>query len=383
MNASHVIPAAGTMAVPFVRLDRDDPALVDELMAEVRTVAEESAFIMGRHVEAFEADFAAYCETEHAIGVGSGTDALALTLRALGIGAGDEVIIPANTFIATAEAVSLAGARPRVIDVDPVTGLMTAELVEQALTERVRCVMPVHLYGATVDMDPILELARSARIAVIEDACQAHGARYKGRRVGSLGDAGCFSFYPAKNLGAWGDGGAVVTDDAVLAARVQLLRSHGERPRYRHRVVGTTARLDGLQAAILRVKLRRLDEWNAQRRWAAEELRRALQGADVDLPLMPVADGDHVYHLFVIGCDDREGLREHLAARGIASAVHYPVAVHRAEAYADLGLEAGSLPVAEAMADRVCSLPIFPGMTSGQIEAVAAAVRELPLQRAA
>ena len=383
MNASHVIPAAGTMAVPFVRLDRDDPALVDELMAEVRTVAEESAFIMGRHVEAFEADFAAYCETEHAIGVGSGTDALALSLRALGIGAGDEVIIPANTFIATAEAVSLAGARPRVIDVDPVTGLMTAELVEQALTERVRCVMPVHLYGATVDMDPILELARSARIAVIEDACQAHGARYKGRRVGSLGDAGCFSFYPAKNLGAWGDGGAVVTDDAVLAARVQLLRSHGERPRYRHRVVGTTARLDGLQAAILRVKLRRLDEWNAQRRWAAEELRRALQGADVDLPLMPVADGDHVYHLFVIGCDDREGLREHLAARGVASAVHYPVAVHRAEAYADLGLEAGSLPVAEAMAERVCSLPIFPGMTSGQIEATAAAVRELPLQQAA
>jgi dTDP-4-amino-4,6-dideoxygalactose transaminase len=371
------------MAVPFVRLDRDDPALVDELMAEVRTIAEESAFIMGRHVEAFEADFAAYCETEHAIGVGSGTDALALSLRALGIGAGDEVIIPANTFIATAEAVSLAGARPRVIDVDPVTGLMTAELVEQALTERVRCVMPVHLYGATVDMDPILELARSARIAVIEDACQAHGARYKGRRVGSLGDAGCFSFYPAKNLGAWGDGGAVVTDDAVLASRVQLLRSHGERPRYRHRVVGTTARLDGLQAAILRVKLRRLDEWNAQRRWAAEELRHALQGANVELPLMPVVDGDHVYHLFVIGCDDREALREHLAARGIASAVHYPVAVHRAEAYADLGLEEGTLPVAEAMAERVCSLPIFPGMTSGQIETVASAVRQLPLQQAA
>ncbi len=260
---------------------------------------------------------------------------------------------------------------------------MTAELVEQALTERVRCVIPVHLYGATVDMDPILELARSARIAVIEDACQAHGARYKGRRVGSLGDAGCFSFYPAKNLGAWGDGGAVVTDDAVLAARVQLLRSHGERPRYRHRVVGTTARLDGLQAAILRVKLRRLDEWNAQRRWAADALRRALTGADVDLPLMPVAEGDHVYHLFVVGIHDRDELREHLTARGIASAVHYPVAVHRAEAYADLGLAAGSLPVAEAMAERVCSLPIFPGMTSGQIETVAAAINELTLQQAA
>ena len=383
--ATHVIPAAGAMKVPFVRLDRDDPALLEELLAEVRSVAEESAFTMGKHVEGFEADFAAYCEAEHAIGVGSGTDALALTLRALGLGAGDEVIIPANTFIATAEAVSLAGARPRVVDVDPVTGLLTAEIVEQALTERVRCVLPVHLYGATVDMDPILELARSARIAVVEDACQAHGARYKGRRVGSLGDAGCFSFYPAKNLGAWGDGGAVVTNDAALASRVQLLRSHGERPRYRHRVVGTTARLDGLQAAVLRVKLRHLDEWNAQRRWAAAELRRALEGATaVELPLMPVADGDHVFHLFVVRTDDRDGLREHLSARGIAAAVHYPVAVHRTEAYADLGLGAGSLPVAESLAERVCSLPIFPGMTRDHVDAVAAAVHELqPLRQAA
>jgi dTDP-4-amino-4,6-dideoxygalactose transaminase len=382
--ATHVIPAAGAMKVPFVRLDRDDPALLEELLAEVRSVAEESAFIMGKHVEGLEADFAAYCETEHAIGVGSGTDALALTLRALGLGAGDEVILPANTFIATAEAVSLAGARPRVVDVDPETGLLTAEIVEQALTERVRCILPVHLYGATVDMDPILELARSARIPVVEDACQAHGARYKGRRVGSLGDAGCFSFYPAKNLGAWGDGGAVVTNDAALASRVQLLRSHGERPRYRHRVVGTTARLDGLQAAVLRVKLRRLDEWNAQRRWAAAELRRALEGAPVELPLMPLAEGDHVFHLFVVHTDDRDGLREHLAARGVAAAVHYPVAVHRTEAYADLGLGAGSLPVAESLAERVCSLPIFPGMTREHVDAVAAAVHELqPLRQAA
>jgi dTDP-3-amino-3,4,6-trideoxy-alpha-D-glucose transaminase len=384
MNASHSVPAAGTMAVPFVRLDRDDPALLEELIADVRSVAEESAFIMGRHVEAFEADFAAYCEASHAIGVGSGTDALALTLRALGVGAGDEVILPANTFIATAEAVSLAGARPRIVDVDPETGLLTAELVEQALSDHVRCVIPVHLYGATVDMDPILDLARSAGIAVVEDACQAHGARYKGRRVGALGNAGCFSFYPAKNLGGWGDGGAVVTHDDALAARLQLLRSHGERPRYRHRVIGTTARLDGVQAAVLRIKLRRLDGWNDQRRWAAAELRRALEGAPVELPLAPAANGDHVYHLFVVRSDDRETLRKHLASRGIASAVHYPVAVHRTEAYADLGLEAGSLPVAEAMADRVCSLPIFPGMTSAQIEAVAAAVHDLqPAESAA
>jgi dTDP-3-amino-3,4,6-trideoxy-alpha-D-glucose transaminase len=256
--------------------------------------------------------------------------------------------------------------------------------VEQAMTSRVRCIMPVHLYGATVDLDPILELAGSARIPVVEDACQAHGALYKGRRVGALGTAGCFSFYPAKNLGAWGDGGAVVTNDADLAARVQLLRSHGERPRYRHRVVGTTARLDGLQAAVLRVKLRRLDEWNDQRRSAAAELRRALEGAPVELPLLPAAGGDHVYHLFVVRCDDRDALREHLDARGIASAVHYPVSVHRTEAYADLGLGAGSMPVSESMADRVCSLPIFPGMTGEQIDAVATAVHESrPLEQAA
>jgi dTDP-4-amino-4,6-dideoxygalactose transaminase len=384
VTASHVIPAAGTMAVPFVRLDRDDPELLEDLLAEVRTVAEASAFIMGQHVEAFEEDFAAYCETDHAIGVGSGTDALALTLRALGVGPGDEVILPANTFIATAEAVSLAGARPRVVDADPVTGLLTADIVQRSLTDRVRCILPVHLYGATVDMDPILALARSAGVAVVEDACQAHGALYKGRRVGSLGDAGCFSFYPAKNLGAWGDGGAVVTNDAELASNVQLLRSHGERPRYRHRVVGTTARLDGLQAAILRVKLRHLDRWNDERRWAAALLRRELEGSAVELPLKPVAEGDHVYHLFAIRCDDRDALREQLGAYGIAAAVHYPVAVHRTEAYADLGLGEGSMPVAESLADRVCSLPIFPGMTREQVDAVASAVHDLrPLRQAA
>ena len=378
MNPTHTMPAAGELAVPFVRLDRDDPELLDELMEEVRSVATDSAFILGPHVEAFEADFAAYCEAEHAVGVGSGTDALVLVLKALGVGAGDEVIVPANTFIATAEAVSLAGARPRLVDPDPETGLLTAPLIAEAMGPRVRCIMPVHLYGATVDMDPILELAGAAGIPVVEDACQAHGARYKGRRVGTLGAAGCFSFYPAKNLGAWGDGGAVVTDDAAIADQVRLLRSHGERPRYHHRVVGTTARLDGLQAAILRVKLRRLDGWNVERREAARALRQALIGTGVELPLLPVADGDHVYHLFVVRCDDRDGLREHLAGQGIAAAVHYPVPIHRAEAYADLGLGAGSLPLAESLADRVLSLPVFPGMSEADVDAVAAAVRAWP-----
>jgi dTDP-3-amino-3,4,6-trideoxy-alpha-D-glucose transaminase len=376
VNATHAVPAAGELAVPFVRLDRDDPELLEELLKEVRSVAADSAFVLGRHVDAFEADFAGYCEAEHAVGVGSGTDALLLALRAVGVGAGDEVIVPANTFIATAEAVSLAGAVPRLVDPDPETGLLTADGVRAALTPRVRCILPVHLYGATVDMDPLLDVARAAGIPVIEDACQAHGARYKGRRVGSLGAAGCFSFYPAKNLGAWGDGGAVVTNDEALADTVRLLRSHGERPRYHHRVVGTTSRLDGLQAAVLRVKLRRLDGWNDDRRRAADALRQALQGANVELPLLPVAEGDHVYHLFAIRCDDRDGLREHLASRGIAAAVHYPVPIHRTEAYAELGLGRGSMPVAERQAQRVLSLPLFPGMTGQDVAAVAAAVHD-------
>jgi len=377
MSHGHAIPAAAAGTVPFVRMDRDDPALLEELLDVVRTVAEESSFILGHHVEGFEADFAAYCETDEAVGVGSGTDAIALALRALGIGRGDEVILPANTFIATAEAVSIAGATPRLVDVDPVSGLMTADLVEKAMTSKVRCIIPVHLYGATVDMDPILELARTARVAVVEDACQAHGARYRGRRAGSMGHMGCFSFYPAKNLGAWGDGGAVVTSRPELADKVRLLRSHGERPRYRHRMVGTTTRLDGMQAAILRVKLRYLDRSNAQRRRAAAELRRALSGLELELPAQPVPAGDHVYHLFVVQSDERDLLRAQLTARGVASAVHYPVPVHRTEAYAHLGLHAGSLPVAESMADRVCSLPIFPGIEDWQIRAIGAAAAEV------
>ena len=363
MSATHSLAATAEMAVPFVRLDHDDPELLEELLGEVRAVAEESAFTLGSHVEDFEADFAAYCEADEAVGVASGTDALALSLRALGIGHGHEVIVPANTFIATAEAVSMAGATPRFVDVDPDSGLITAEIVERALTPRVRAVMPVHLYGATVDMDPLLEVARAAKIAVVEDACQAHGARYRGRRVGALGDIGCFSFYPAKNLGAWGDGGGVVTNRPELAERVRLLRSHGERPRYRHRVVGTTARLDALQAAILRVKLRHLDGWNAQRRRAAAELRRALQGYGRSgarrpgrrrRPRLPPV---------------RRALRRprpaarapHGARHRLGRALPGGRAPHRG-LRAISATSAGSLPVAEEMAEQVCSLPIFPGI---------------------
>ena len=370
------VAVQATREVPFVRMDHHDPALLEELLAAVREVAEQGAFVLGPAVEAFEREFAAYCGSEHAVGVASGTDALILALRALGIGPGDEVLVPANSFIATAEAVSAVGARPRFTDVDPLTGLMTAGIARAALTPAVRCIAPVHLFGATVDMDPIVELAREHGISVLEDACQAHGAWYRGRRAGTIGDAGCFSFYPAKNLGAWGDGGAVVSDDAALADRVALLRSHGERPRYNHRMVGATARLDGLQAAVLRIKLRRLEGWNDERRRAAAALRAGLAPTGVGLPAEAIAGGDHVHHLFVIRVPDRDRVRAELSARGVATGVHYPVPIHRTEAYADLGMGPGSLPVAEAMADEICSLPIHPGMERWEIDAIVEAVAQ-------
>jgi dTDP-3-amino-3,4,6-trideoxy-alpha-D-glucose transaminase len=360
---------ASAAEVPFTELDRGDPALIEELLGVVREVAEQGAFTLGHHVEAFEQEFAGYCESEFAVGVSSGTEALSLSLRALGVGPGDEVILPANSFIATAEAVSAVGALPRLVDVDPDSHLITAEAIQGALGPKVRCVIPVHLYGATVEMDPILALAGEAGISVLEDACQAHGARYKGRRAGTLGDLGCFSFYPAKNLGAWGDGGAVVTNRPELAARVGLLRSHGEGPRYHHQLIGVTGRLDALQAALLRRKLPRLDSWNEERRRIGAALRHGLDGA-VDPVGLPFADADHVYHLFVVRCADRDGLREHLAANGVASAIHYPVPIHRTGAYASLGLQAGSLPVSERLAGEICSLPVFPGMSDGQLTRV-------------
>lgn len=364
------------MTLPLLRLDNADPALTEELLATVGRIAATGGFTMGKELEAFEAEFAAYCETDHAVGVSSGTEAIVLALRALGIGAGDEVIVPTNSFIATAEAVSLAGATPRLVDVDPDTHLIDARIVADALNDRVRCVIPVHLFGSTVDMDPILDLCRPRGVAVIEDTAQAHGAHYRGRRVGTLGDVGCYSFYPTKNLGAWGDGGAVTTANADLAERVRLLRSHGEQPRYHHRMVGTTARLDALQAAILRVKLGRLEGWNDRRRELAAGLRAGLEGSNVS-PVAPAFDGaDCVYHLFVVRTPARDALRAHLEQADIASAVHYPFPIHRTEAYAHLGLGPGSLPVAEALSAEICSLPMWPGMSDEDLGKLILAVRE-------
>jgi dTDP-4-amino-4,6-dideoxygalactose transaminase len=360
--------------VPITRLDNGSPELVDELLGSVRRIASTGAFTMGAELEAFEEEFAAYCATRFAVGVSSGTDALALALRALHIGPGDEVIVPTNSFIASAEAVSLVGATPRLVDVDPASHLITAEIVERNLTPKTRAVIAVHLFGSVVDLDPILAITRRSGVALVEDTAQAHGAFYRGKRVGTLGDIGCFSFYPTKNLGAWGDGGAIVTADEELADRVRLFRSHGERPRYVHRVVGSTARLDALQAAILRVKLRRLDGWNDQRRAAGAKLRAALASTAVELPAGAFDGSDHVYHLFVVRSDARDELRAALERRGVASAVHYPLPIHLTGAYANLGYGAGSLPVAERLSERICSLPIFPGITDAEIAQVAEAV---------
>jgi dTDP-3-amino-3,4,6-trideoxy-alpha-D-glucose transaminase len=362
--------------IPITRLDQADPELLEELLAVVSRVAHKGAFTMGAELEAFESEFAAYCETDHAVGVSSGTEAIVLALKALNIGAGDEVIVPSNSFIATAEAVSLAGATPRLVDVDPFTHLLSADAVEAAIGPRTRCVIPVHLMGSTVDMQPLIEVARAAGIAVVEDCAQAHGARYEGRRVGTFGDIVCFSMYPTKNLGAWGDGGAIVTADPELESRIKLLRSHGEQPRYHHRIVGTTARLDAMQAAILRVKLQRLDGWNEDRRRIGAMLREGLAGSGVQIPEPAGAFGDHVYHLFIVRTQRREALRAFLDERGVSTAVHYPFPIHRTEAYAELGLGEGSLPVAERLAEEICTLPLFPSMSDDEVAQVIEAVQD-------
>ena len=360
--------------VPFIRLDAADPILSGDIFAAIERVAAGAAFTLGEELETFEREFAEWCETDHAIGVSSGTSALELTLRALGIGPGDEVIVPTNSFIATAEAVTAAGATPRLVDVDEDTALITAEIVEAALTERTRCVIPVHLYGRSVEMEPLLALCRARGLRLIEDACQAHGAVYQGRRAGSHGDAGCFSFYPTKNLGGWGDGGAVVTADAELAERIRLMRSHGEGTRHHHELASGTHRLHSLQAAILSVKLKRLDEWNEHRRRAGDVLRDTLSECDLVLPAPVAADGDHVYHLFVVRTPNRDALRDHLGKAGVASAIHYPTPIHLQPAYAGTASNPGALPASERLAGESCSLPIFPSITDEELNRIASAV---------
>jgi dTDP-3-amino-3,4,6-trideoxy-alpha-D-glucose transaminase len=369
MNTETAITAG---PIPVTRLDQADPILLEELLEVVARVARTGGFTGGPEVEAFEAEFAAYCGTDHAIGVSSGTEALSMALRALGIGPGDEVIVPTNSFIATAEAVSWVGATPKLVDVDPQSHLLTAEIVEAAIGPRTRCVIPVHLMGSTVDLDPILELARAKGLRVIEDTAQAHGAWHRGQRVGTLADVGCFSFYPTKNLGGWGDGGAIVTRDEGVARHVRLLRAHGESPRYHHHVVGTTARLDALQAALLRVKLRHLDARNDDRRRLGAALRAGLAGTSVELPAPGFEGADHVYHLFIVRSKQRDALRAHLERDGVSTAVHYPFPIHCTEAYGSKG----GLATAERLSREICTLPLFPTMSDEEVARIVAAVAD-------
>ena len=364
--------------VPFVDLRAQATELHDEFYAVFESVTSRAAYTMGPECAAFEDAFASFCGVSHCAGVSSGTDAVRLALQAAGVKPGDDVIVPVNTFIATAEAVSHCGATPVFVDCLPDTANIDPGKIEAALTERTRAIVPVHLYGQPADMDQILELAARHGLAVVEDACQAHGALYKGRPCGSMGVAAAFSFYPGKNLGALGDGGAVTTNSDEAFATVKLLRNHGEFPKSVHSAVGYCNRLHNLQAGFLAAKLPHLPAWNAARRRAAaryDELIAGAQQRSGGQTLTPVAsrdDVEHVYHLYVVQVDERDAVRAKLEADGIQSGIHYPTPLHLTPAYARLGYARGDFPVAEAMAPRLLSLPMFPQITDEQIDHVVA-----------
>jgi len=363
------------MKVPFLDLKSQYQSISEEIDTALRQVMHATAFSGGPFVERFEAQFASFCQCSHAIGVGSGTEALWLALLALGIGRGDEVITVPNTFIATVEAISLCGATPVFVDVDEQSYTMNPALLEEAITPRTKGVIPVHLYGQTADLAPIMAIARKHGLFVIEDACQAHGAEYHGRRAGSIGDAGCFSFYPGKNLGAYGEAGGVVTNNPELAAKVRMLRDHGQSRKYHHQVIGVNSRMDGLQGAVLGVKLRHLPRWNEERRRRAEMYREQLSGVDGVILPREMEYAQHIYHIFAVRVRNRDALMAALTEKGVGCGIHYPVPVHLQEAYNFMGMKMGQFPVAEKCADEVVSLPMFAELTEEQIEYVAYEVK--------
>ena len=361
--------------VNFMDLKAQLPEIYNSIDDRITSVIANTSFILGKEVELFEEEFARFHQAKYGVGVGSGTEALHLALLACGVKEGDEVITAANTFIATALAISYTGARPVLADIDPQTYNIDVSKIEEAVTERTKAIIPVHLYGQPADMDAILEIAAKHNLKVIEDACQAHGAEYKGRRVGSIGDAGCFSFYPGKNLGAYGDGGMVVTNDEQTADSLKLLRNYGQRVKYYHSLKGFNSRLDTIQAAVLRVKLTHLKRWNDLRREHAGLYSQLLRDADCITPL-EVINSHHVYHLYVIRVENRPELQKYLASKGVDTIIHYPVPIHLQEAYRDLGYSRGDFPVTEEYADQILSLPMFAELTPAQIEWVARAAKE-------
>jgi len=362
------------VTVPYLDLRAQYHSIKSEIDAAVARVLESTQYTLGDEVAAFERAFAGYCDAGEAIAVNSGTSALHLALLAAGVGPGDEVVTVPFTFVATVSAIVYTGAQPVLVDIEPGYYTMDPARLEAAITPRTRAIVPVHLFGQPADMDPILEIASRRGIAVIEDAAQAHGAEYRGRRAGSMGRLACFSFYPGKNLGAYGEGGAVVTSDPELARKIRVLRNWGEERRYEHAVKGFNYRMDGIQGAILRVKLQYLERWTDARRERAARYRQALAGAGIGLP-EERPGVRHVYHVFAVRVPQRDAWRERLTEAGIQTGVHYPIPVHLQPAHRDLGYARGDFPVSEAVAADVMSLPIFPELSDVQIEAVAAALR--------
>ena len=353
------------MYIPFVDLQKQYQGIKEEVLAEIGQALEGMQLFLGKNVQAFESEFAAYCGTEFAVGMSSGTEALHLALRACGVGAGHEVITVSNTFFATAEAIALAGARPVFVDIDPDTYNMDASQVERKINGQTKAILPVHLYGHPANMDSILELAQTYKLKVIEDACQAHGAEYRGRRAGSLGDIGCFSFYFTKNLGAYGEAGMIVTSAPDIARECRLLRDHGQDAKYHHHRLGVNGRLDEIQAAILRVKLPHLDEWNEKRRSLAQAYEAGLPPWVVKPKEMSWAR--HVYHLYVIRTAERDRLQAWLKSKGVATAMHYPIPIHFQEACRGYNGNNTHLPVTERAVQEILSLPMYPELSTEEV----------------
>lgn len=356
--------------VPFADFTAMHGELREKLTATFNRVIDKNVYIQGEECAAFEKEFAAYCGAKYCVGVATGLDAIYLILKAMGIGGGDEVIVPSNTFIATALAVSYTGAKPVFVEPDIATYNINPTIIEEKITEKTKAIIAVHLQGRPTDMDAVNAIAKKYGLKVIEDAAQAHGAKYKGQKVGHLSDAAAFSFYPGKNLGALGDGGAVVTDDAEIAEKVRALGNYGSDYKYHHIYKGTNSRLDEMQAAFLRVKLTRLDAWNKARREIAAKYFGGIKNPLITLPPKTEKDFEHIYHVFVIRCEKRNELEKYLADKGIGTVKHYPIPMHLQGAYSDLGLKEGDLPVAEKISKTVLSLPMFYGMTDEQINYV-------------
>ena len=368
--------------IPFLDLKAQYQRIKPEINAAIAQVVDSAHFVLGPQVAAFEERFAAYCGAKHCMALNSGTSALHLALLAAGIGAGDEVITVSMTFVATTAAILYCGARPVFVDVDPDTWTMNPKLIEAAITPRTKAILPVHLHGLMVDMDPIIEIARHHGLVVIEDAAQSHGAEYKGRRAGSVGDAGCFSFYPGKNLGAYGEGGAVVTNNPELARRVALLRDWGQESKYNHVLSGYNYRMDGIQGAVLNVKMEYIEAWTDARRLVASHYDRLFAKSRYKRP-SPPQNCRHVYHVYAIELWHRDDVQKALRAAGIETGIHYPVPVHLQTAYADLRYKAGDLPVTEALANRFLSLPIYAELRPEQVAEVVQALEKAHLVQAA